>query len=245
MIRFAKKILSYAQNYAGYVQDWRKFSKLQQARDQARFPLMFANRIPAIWEKSKQTQFDAHYVYHNAWAIRTVLKIQPAEHFDISSTLYFCSTLSASLPVRFFDYRPAPLTLSGLTADRCDLMDLPFDDNSVVSLSCMHTVEHVGLGRYGDRLDPAGDLRAFSELQRVVAPGGDLLVVIPVGQQRLCFNAHRVYSHATIMKIFIDFELMDAALITDDGRFLDTPGSEQFDAQVYGCGCYWFRKCQS
>lgn len=242
MPRFAQKLLRYAQNYLGYIRDWRNFARLQLVIGDTRFPLMLANRMPAIWEKSKETQFDAHYVYHNAWAVRTVLKIRPAVHFDISSTLYFCSTLSASLPVRFFDYRPAPLTLSNLSSDRCDLMDLPFADNSVASLSCMHTVEHVGLGRYGDRIDPGGDQRAFTELQRVIAPGGDLLVVVPVGKQRLCFNAHRIYSHATILQTFAGFELMDAALVTDDGQFLAAPNHDQFDAQLYGCGCYWFRK---
>jgi len=215
---------------------------LQTLGEHGRFPLLFTNRMPAIWEKSKQTQFDAHYIYHNAWAIRTVLKIRPVVHFDISSTLYFCSTLSASIPVRFFDYRPAPLTLSGLTGDRCDLMELPFPDGSVDSLSCMHTVEHVGLGRYGDRLDPEGDKRAFSELQRVVAPGGDLLIVVPVGAQRLCFNAHRIYSHESVLETFEGFALMEAALVTDDGQFMINPAPENFAAQQYGCGCYWFRK---
>lgn len=242
MFRIARKLLQFAPNYVSYVRDWLSFGRLQRAAGETRFPLKLSDRMPAIWEKTKQTQFDAHYVYHNAWAVRTVLKIRPAIHHDISSTLYFCSTLSASLPVKFFDYRPAALTLSDLTAERCDLMQLPFADDSIACLSCMHTVEHVGLGRYGDHLDPGGDLRAFSELQRVVAPGGDLLIVVPVGRQKLCFNAHRIYSYDSLMKIFHGFNSLDVALVTDDGRFLDTPTRDDFDAQAYGCGCFWFRK---
>ncbi|NDC42314.1 MAG: DUF268 domain-containing protein, partial [Chitinophagia bacterium] len=56
---------------------------------------------------------------------------------------------------------------------------LPFESDSIPSLSCMHTIEHVGLGRYGDQLDPQGDLKAIAELKRVVQPGGDLLFVTP------------------------------------------------------------------
>ncbi len=52
--------------------------------------------------------------------------------------------------------------------------------------SCMHTIEHIGLGRYGDPLDAVGDQTALSELQRVVAPGGSLLIVVPVATA--CFN---------------------------------------------------------
>ena len=102
MSQFIKKLLRYIRGYADYIYDWHKFSRLQRNSDKNRFPLTLSNRMPMILDKSKQTQFDAHYIYHNAWAIRTVLKIRPDVHLDISSTLYFCSTLSAFLPVKFF-----------------------------------------------------------------------------------------------------------------------------------------------
>ena len=55
--------------------------------------------------------------------------------------------VSAFIPVEFYDYRPAELSLSGLEFKHADLTHLPFADNSVESLSCMHVIEHIGLGR--------------------------------------------------------------------------------------------------
>ena len=62
-----------------------------------------------------------------------------------------------------------------------DLISLPFEDGSFHSLTCMHVVEHIGLGRYGDQVDPDGDLMAMKELERVTAKLGNLLFVVPVG----------------------------------------------------------------
>jgi SAM-dependent methyltransferase len=245
MLTRASKLIFFIWRYFEYLKDWLRFASLQRASGDTRFRLSMRDRMPSLWEKSAQTSFDAHYVFHNAWAIRSVLKIRPNTHVDISSTLYFCTSLSASIPVKFFDYRPAPLNLSQLSSDRCDLMHLPFADGSIDSLSCMHTIEHVGLGRYGDKIDPEGDLRAFSELKRVVAPGGNLLIVLPAGAQRLCFNAHRIYAYDSVLAQFGGYDLIEAALVTDSGHFIPSASRIEFDAQQYGCGCFWFRKHNS
>lgn len=117
--------------------------------------------FPCLNDNTEYTGFDAHYIYHPAWAARIVKQISPSIHIDISSTLHFCSILSAFIPVKFYDYRPAILDLDNLNSLKADLMNLPFEDNSIESISCMHTVEHIGLGRYGDPLDPMGDIKAI------------------------------------------------------------------------------------
>ena len=108
----------------------------------------------------------------------------------------------------------------------------------------MHVVEHVGLGRYGDRLDPDGDLKAIRELQRVLAPNGNLLFVVPVGKPKVMFNAHRIYSYNQVMEQFRDFRLMEFALIHERGDegLLTGTTSEMVDAENYGCGCFWFKR---
>lgn len=193
-------------------------------------------------EATINTEFDAHYVFHPAWAARVLKKTNPDLHIDISSTLHFCSIISAFIPVEFYDFRPAQLNLSNLTSKKTDLTSLFFKDNSIKSLSCMHTIEHIGLGRYGDKLDPNGDLKAIKELKRVLAPDGDLLFVVPIGQPKIMFNAHRIYSYEQIMKYFNDFELKDFSLVTDKGDFIQNSNKETSDKQNYGCGCFWFKK---
>ncbi len=207
-----------------------------------RFLFKKSDLFPCLYDATATTPFDAHYVYHPAWAARIVRKINPAKHIDISSILHFSTQLSAFIPTEFYDYRPAKLHLEGLITESADLNQLPFADASIESISCMHTIEHIGLGRYGDSLDPDGDLKAIKELKRVVKQGGSLLLVIPVGRPRLQFNAHRVYSFEMIAEQFPDFELKDFSLITDTNEFLSPALPALVDEQSYGCGCFWFVK---
>ena len=120
--------------------------------------------FPTLLDRTATTKFEPHYIYHPAWAARVVAKINPAKHVDIASTLHFSTIISAFLPVEFYDYRPAILNLPGLVSKHADLTKLHFADNSIESLSCLHTIEHVGLGRYGDPIDPTGDVTACKEL---------------------------------------------------------------------------------
>jgi SAM-dependent methyltransferase len=197
---------------------------------------------PFLDDATSETSFDAHYIYHPAWATRVVKNINPSKHVDISSTLHFCSTLSTFVPVDFYDFRPARLVLSDLQCGAADLTKLPFETDSVESISCMHTIEHVGLGRYGDPLDPVGDLKAVKELQRVTRKGGHLLIVTPVGQPKVQFNGQRVYSFELINDLFTGFELRDFSLITDSGEFLSQADPGLVRQQRNGCGCFWYIK---
>lgn len=222
------------------------FCRLSQASGvDSRFILRWQDRYPCIEDRTATTSFDRHYTYHTAWAARILAETRPAVHVDIASSLSFICTVSAFVPIRFYDYRPADLRLSNLTCGAADLLSLPFPDRSINSLSCMHVVEHIGLGRYGDPLDPEGDRKAMRELERVLAPEGTLLIVVPVGRPRVCFNAHRIYSFHQVREAFGNLQMRQFALIAEDpasGGLILSPPLDVVDSQNYGCGCFWFSK---
>jgi hypothetical protein len=199
---------------------------------------------PQLSDRASQTLIDRHYTYHPAWAARVLARTRPKKHVDISSIVNFSTIVSAFVPVEFYDFRPAALELAGLHTAAADLTKLHFASNSIASLSCMHVIEHVGLGRYGDPLDPDGDLKAIGELVRVLAPGGDLLVATPVGRPRVEFNAHRVYDHEAFARYFAPLELVEFSLIEEhgDGGLIVSPPPSRVRAESYACGCFWFRK---
>lgn len=229
---------------------WANYFKYK--KEDKRFKMSFLDIFPILTERTKTTQFDSHYVYHVAWTIRKVLEIKMSQniekHVDFSSSLHFCANLSAFIPVEFYDYRPAKLTLSNLRTGEADLTNLKnFPDNSVNSLSCLHVIEHIGLGRYDDPIDPEGDMKAINELRRICKVGGNILFVTPVGQERIQFNAHRIYAYETILGLFgHDFELKEFSLVTDNHEFLENVNLNEardlVSKQFYGCGCFWFIK---
>ena len=113
----------------------------------------------------------------------------------------------------------------------------------------MHTVEHIGLGRYGDPLDPDGDLKAIAELKRVLAVGGDLLFVVPIGRTaKIMYNARRIYTYSQIAEYFSDLQLVEFSLISDTPQsngLISNAIEDDANKCSYGCGCFWFKKGDS
>ena len=214
----------------------------------SRMSLAWEDRYPCLYDSTAYTGFDRHYIYHPAWAIRILSRTKPCLHVDISSTLAFCSMSSAFFKTEFYDYRPPKLSLGNLEVKSQDLQKLTFENNSISSLSCMHVIEHIGLGRYGDALDFNGDIKGIRELSRVLSPEGNLLFVVPVGKvSKIQFNAHRVYKVCDIITEFEKYglKLKEFTLIPEDekdGGLVVNPAPELLDRQHYACGCFWFTK---
>ncbi len=232
-----------AWHYSSFVGDFFRFKRM--SGPDPRFPVLWSRQFPCLNDKTSATGFEPHYLYHPAWAARILASTRPKLHIDFSSILHFSTLVSAFVPVDFYDYRPADIRLPNLRAKRGDLLAMPFPNDSVESLSCMHTVEHVGLGRYGDPLDPDGDLKAIKELKRVLAPGGALIFVVPMGKPRLEYNAHRIYSYSQIMSYFSEMELVEFSLIPDNAAeagIIMNAKKEDADRQEWACGCFWLSK---
>lgn len=235
LIKWPKTVVQFFRFFAVYS----RFKKMGQRTDMS---VRLKDIYPCLKDSISTTPFDHHYTYHPAWAARILAQTKPAEHTDISSILSFSTIVSAFVPVKFYDYRPAQLHLSNLESGFADLVKLPFEDNSIQSLSCMHTIEHIGLGRYGDPLDPQGDIKAINEIKRVAKPGGTVLFVTPVGRSRIEYNAHRIYSFEQISTYFSGFTLKEFSLVPDAGGLIMNADPAIVQQQEYGCGCFWFIK---
>jgi ubiquinone/menaquinone biosynthesis C-methylase UbiE len=128
------------------------------------------------------------------------------------------------------------LPLNTIEFKQGSILNLPFTDKSVESLSSLCVVEHIGLGRYGDPLDPNGTEKAIEELKRVIKLDGNLYVSLPLDDEnRTYFNAHRAFREEYILKLFDYFELVQARYIYGN----------EFGDQLkagFGTGCYHFRR---
>src|SRR5688572_16872077 len=138
LIRFPKRVIRFFE----FIMEYFRFKK----KNDKRLQLSFSEIYPCLNDKIKTTGFDRHYTYHPAWASRILAQTRPAYHLDISSILSFSTIVSAFIPVEFCDYRPADIQLKNYGSCFADLKSLSFPDSSIPSLSCMHTVEHIGLG---------------------------------------------------------------------------------------------------
>lgn len=219
-----------------YFRDWRRFRRA--APGTARI----ADSYPCLLDWSPSTPFDPHYFYQGAWLARELESAGTTLHVDVGSSVMMVSVLSARVPTVFVDYRPLVASLPGLLSVAGDIGRLPFGDASLASVSALHVLEHIGLGRYGDPLDPEGSARAARELARVVAPGGRLYISVPTGRERICFNAHRVFDPDTVLRMFEPLRPAAFALVDDAGRFV--PQARHGDAAglEYGCGMYVFTR---
>lgn len=220
-----------------YLAEWKIYNKKASAQR-----ISFRDSYPCLADRVEDTPFDPHYFFQAAWLARRVHYTMPAFHVDIGSSIMMINVLSANVKTIFVDYRPLRAGLSNLVRLGGDIIRLPFRSGSVASLSCLHVLEHVGLGRYGDPINPDGSRLAATELQRVLKPGGTLFLSVPVGRERVCFNAHRVFSPNTIREFFHELRLEAFALVDDAGRFNEEVPPQTADNLEYGCGLFEFVK---
>lgn len=164
---------------------------------------------------------DAHYFLQDIYAANYILKNGSSTHYDIGSRVDgFISHLLASPSLdslTMIDIRPFPHQIDRLKFIQSDATNLSeIEDNSLASLSCLHAVEHFGLGRYGDAVDPQACFKAMKSFQRVVDKGGLLVLSVPISNKDECFfNAHRIFKPLTILTQFDEMKLVEFAYIHD------------------------------
>jgi SAM-dependent methyltransferase len=220
-----------------FVRDWRAYSKLPGAE-----PLKLRDSYPCLFDRHDQTPFDPHYFYQAAWLGRLIERERPLWHVDVGSDYRMVGMLACQTKVAFLDVRPLNVAIDTLTPLAGDVLRLPFASGSIRSLSCLHVAEHIGLGRYGDALNPRGTVEAAAELARVLAPGGRLYFSLPVGRNRVEFSAHRIHGATQARALFPDLDLAAFSAVDDRGKYWPVARPVDFDAADYACGMYLLKK---
>ena len=226
-----------ARAYRQYIRSWRNYTRLPDAED-----LSLSDALPFLFDRTGITGIDGHYFYQGVWAMRKIKESGVKEHVDVGSLVSFVGLLSTFVKVVFIDIRPALVVLENFDSRAGSLLEMPFADNSVKSLSCLHVAEHIGLGRYGDPLDPQGTKKASQELSRVLAPQGNLYFSLPVGKPRVQFNAHRIHSPSQILQYFDRLELVSFSATTDSGEYRSNISPAEMENASYACGMFQFTK---
>lgn len=233
----------YAADFARYLND-------RRAQGMADFPL--GHPYPCLHEWSEQSgTASGAYFHQDLLVAQRVWERSPRRHVDVGSRVDgFVAHLATFRPVEVVDLRPLRTSARNIRfvqQDACRLS--PQTLGMADSVSCLHALEHFGLGRYGDRIDATAHVRGWRAIASIVEPGGWAYLSVPIGaRQRVEFNAHRVFSLPALARMVQDgFELKNLHYVDDDGELhLDAPTEgprweETFGLRM-GCGILELQK---
>lgn len=186
-------------------------NKYQRLNKRTSFAVHEKNKWPIICDKYESAGTISNYFWQDLWAARLIVKTGVKNHFDIGSRLdgFIAHLLAAGIEITMIDVREFPNRrvegLHTIVDDATTLRQIP--DESIGSISALCSLEHFGLGRYGDPVDPEACFTCFENIQRKLRRGGRLYLSVPVGRERVEFNAHRVFYASTIVNCFYSLRL--------------------------------------
>jgi SAM-dependent methyltransferase len=181
---------------------------------------------------------------------RRIFEAKPAKHVDIGSRVDgFVAHVASFREIEVLDVRPITAKIPGVTFKRADLLK-PLEglESYCDSLSCLHALEHFGLGRYGDPIDSKGFERGFANMARLLKKDGVFYLSVPIGIDRVEFNAHRVFDPQVIVNLALKNSLRLSALtVIHEGDRVSTLVPEKVHfidlaSQRYALGIFTFVK---
>lgn len=175
---------------------------------------------PVITDKYAEAGSMSNYFWQDLWAARLIYKSGIRSHFDIGSRIdgFIAHLLAMDIKVTLIDVRKFPGNVENLytfISDATNLLQLK--DSSIESMSALCSLEHFGLGRYGDPIDPEACFRCFKNIQAKLKSGGHLYISVPIGKERVEFNAHRVFYANTIINCFDQMKLIELSCTSEEG----------------------------
>jgi SAM-dependent methyltransferase len=190
------------------------------------------------------------YFHQDLLVARLIHLANPIRHMDIGSrTDGFVAHVASYRRIELIDIRPGTAQVTNISFQQADLMNLPDHlINSTDSISSLNVIEHFGLGRYGDPINYWGYLDALKNIAKILQCGGKFYFSVPIGPQRIEFNAHRVFSVNYLLDILTyDFEVESLSIVDDHGDLHENVNldKESIDCNFgcyFGCGIFVLRK---
>ena len=170
-----------------YTADWLRFRKTYEGE------LRFFPCLTDWHEEGGSTNNE--YFWQDLHVARKVFAASPLRHVDIGSRVDgFVAHIASFREIEVFDIRPVTASIPGVVFTQADLMGTSEAKHGYCdSLSCLHALEHFGLGRYGDPINPLGHRDGLSNMAKILRQGGVFYLSVPIGLARVEFNAHRVF----------------------------------------------------
>ena len=226
-----------------YFKDKKELTK-QKAND-TQFP--FGSNRPIFEDRFAESgSASGHYFHQDLLVARKIYESKPVRHVDIGSrTDGFIAHVAVFREIEMFDIREQKSNVKNILFKKADLMQLPDNmHNYCDSISALHSIEHFGLGRYGDPIDYFGHEKALKNIAKILAKNGVFYFSVPIGPQRINFNAHRVFSISYLLDLLKDdFELKTFSFVNDEGDLYEnvTLTKAEIDRNFgcnYGCGIF-------
>ncbi len=232
-----------------FARDWSRLNSLRSNSDI--WPL--GELRPCLTDFDQESgQATGDYFHQDLYVAQKIYERRPIRHVDVGSRIDgFVAHVASFRQIEVLDIRPLISKVPHIQFSQLDLMQpLPPERLSCCdSLSCLHTLEHFGLGRYSDTIDPNGYKIGFAHLVQLLKPAGIFYFSVPIGPQRIEFNAHRVFSIQHLLDLFQQYslEILRFSYVNDAGDLIAdallSPDLIQNNCHVhYGCGIFELRK---
>ena len=187
-----------------------------------------------------------HYFFQDLYVARRLYQNNPHKHVDIGSRLDgFVSHVAVFRAIEVIDIRDMKNNIPNVQFIRADLMADNFGYHDYCdSVSCLHTIEHFGLGRYGDPVNADGHILGLKNITGILKKGGRLYLSTVIGPQRIEFDAHRVFSVRYLIGLLEkDYSIERFSYVDDNNHFY--PSAELSEKDIannfncnYGCGIF-------
>lgn len=229
-------------NYKNYLSEYESFrSSLKEEFD-------IANNYPCLLDRYDNAgTASGQYFLQDIYVAQMILNNNPIKHVDIGSRIDgFVAHVACFRKIEIFDIRPLVSTVKNIVYKKLDIMEDPIDYYDYCdSISCLHALEHFGLGRYGDTLDVNGHKKGLINISKILKPGGLFYLSVPFSnRQRIEFNAHRIFKIPYLLELIKPlFDICSVSYIDDTGSLnenVDIKTPEFYESFHCNNGCVIF-----